>query len=238
MKLTKKIIIIYLIFNNLSYSQSIDSLVTSKHKPYIVPVALMAGGLMVQGSISKSLRDNFWQKNFKTFNTSADDALALAPLMLTGGLALAGVKGKHRFNEQVILGGMSMVLANSITFGLKNIIKYPRPDGSDNLSFPSGHTTIAFAGAAILAQEYGHRSLAYSVGGYALATTTGTMRMLNNKHWLADVLFGAGVGIVSTKVVYALYPLIQKRLLKRPNLALTPIVINSGHVGLYASLVF
>ena len=36
----------------------------------------------------------------------------------------------------------------------------------------------------------------YAVGGYAVATFTGVMRVLNNRHWISDVLSGAGIGIL------------------------------------------
>ena len=46
--------------------------------------------------------------------------------------------------------------------------------------------------ATMMSKEYGGRSPWYSVGAYSVATVTGLMRMANNKHWLSDVLAGAG----------------------------------------------
>ena len=73
--------------------------------------------------------------------------------------------------------------------GLVNGIKYTasemRPDGSTRNSWPSGHTATAFMAATILHKEYGlTRSPWYSVGAYTLATATGVMRVLNNRHWM------------------------------------------------------
>ena len=48
------------------------------------------------------------------------------------------------------------------------------------------------------------RSPWYSVAGYGVATATGVMRVLNNRHWISDVLSGAGIGIMSTELAYAL----------------------------------
>lgn len=76
----------------------------------------------------------------------------------------------------------------------------PRPDGSNNKSFPSGHTATAFMAATMLHKEYGGRSPWYSIAGYSMATVTGVSRMLNNKHWLSDVLVGAGIGILGVSV--------------------------------------
>lgn len=65
--------------------------------------------------------------------------------------------------------------------------------------------------ATILHKEYGlTRSLWYSVGGYAVATGIGAFRVMNNRHWVSDVMMGAGIGILSTELGYALSDLIFK----------------------------
>ncbi len=56
--------------------------------------------------------------------------------------------------------------------------------------------------ATMFTKEYGHKSPWVGVGAYSVATATGLMRMANNKHWLSDVLTGAGIGILSTEVGY------------------------------------
>lgn len=60
----------------------------------------------------------------------------------------------------------------------------------------------------MLAKEYGHKSPWVGIGAYSVAT--GLMRMANNKHWLSDVLAGAGIGILSTELGYFLADLIFK----------------------------
>jgi membrane-associated phospholipid phosphatase len=93
-----------------------------------------------------------------------------------------------------------------LTLGLVNILKYStqvlRPDGSAKNSFPSGHTSFAFTLAEVLHQEYKDKPFIY-ISGYALATTVGAMRILNNKHWFTDVMVGAGIGMAATKLIYA-----------------------------------
>jgi len=66
-----------------------------------------------------------------------------------------------------------------------------RPDGGPH-SFPSGHTATAFAGAAVLQGHFGWK---IGVPAYALAAATGLGRMEERRHHLADVLFGAGLGL-------------------------------------------
>ena len=85
---------------------------------------------------------------------------------------------------------------------LKQTTHVERPDGSDRHSFPSGHTATAFMTATLLAKEYGKRSPWIGFGAYTTASATGLMRMANNKHWLSDVLTGAGIGILSTEIGY------------------------------------
>lgn len=179
----------------------------------IPPVTLGLAGLIVQGKISRSLQEHVTSK-YPNYRTNLDEYLPYAPGVVSLGLASAGVKGKHKLGDQVILAILSNVIAQGVTQSLKRIVRYPRPNGEDYHSFPSGHATTAFTNATILHEEYGQRSLLYSIGGYGTATAVGTMRVLGNHHWLADVLMGAGIGIGATKVLYISYPWLQQQVRK------------------------
>jgi hypothetical protein len=176
----------------------------------IPPVSLAVAGLVVQGKISRHFQEKVHSR-YPDFHSKADEFLPYAPGVISLGLASAGVKGRHKLGDQIILALLSNIIAQGVTQSLKRVIKYPRPDQSDYYSFPSGHTTTAFANATILHEEYGQRSVLYSIGGYGTATAVGALRVLNNKHWLADVLMGAGVGIGATKVLYISYPWLQQK---------------------------
>ena len=102
--------------------------------------------------------------------------------------------------------GLMAIAVNS----LKYTCRVRRPDGSQNNSFPSGHTATAFMTATMLHKEYGHRSPWYSIGGYVAATATGITRQLNNRHWMSDIMVGAGIGILATEFGYYLADLIFK----------------------------
>jgi hypothetical protein len=78
-----------------------------------------------------------------------------------------------------------------ITTVLKYSVRQERPDSTQRNSFPSGHTTTAFAFAAVVGEEHGWR---WGVPAYALATLVGWSRMNDNKHYLHDVLAGATIG--------------------------------------------
>jgi membrane-associated phospholipid phosphatase len=89
----------------------------------------------------------------------------------------------------------------------------------------------------VLAHEYGERSGWYTVAGYATATTVAAYRIVQNRHWLADVLFGAGVGIGSTELVYQLYPLLKHATIRRKQTVMMPTYTGSS-VGLCLISVF
>lgn len=198
------------------HAQASDSAATTfPIKPLMVPAALGLSGLLVQGEISKNLQKEVLARYPSGLNTPVDAFLPYAPMAFSLGLSAAGVEGKHPLGEQLLLALLSTVAAQGFTQSLKRIAQYPRPDGNGNDAFPSGHTTQAFTSATLLHKEYGHRSLWYSVGGYGIATTTGAIRVLENRHWLSDVLFGAGVGIGATQVVYWGYPLVKNKLKRK-----------------------
>ncbi|HXC03742.1 MAG TPA: phosphatase PAP2 family protein, partial [Bacteroidia bacterium] len=186
---------------------------------YIVPVMVTGYGIAayypkVVVIDRYQAYDYFW-KNYHDFHTTADNYLQFAPAAATFSLSLCGVKGKHSLGEQIILYAGSMLVSEGIATGLKYTTKILRPDNSAYNSFPSGHTTSAFTGAEMMNQEYKGSSFLYSVFGYGTATATGVLRMMNNRHWLSDVMVGAGIGMISTKLVYAVYPVLKRKYLQR-----------------------
>ncbi len=197
----------------------------------------MAGGLATVGNLSQTVQGEVLKRYPHGLDTRADDVLQFVPTVVMLGLGTTGVEGKHRLKDQLILTLLSHGLAQSITQGLKHTVQYSRPDSDENDAFPSGHATMAFTGAALLAHEYGGRSAWYSVGGYGVAASVGAIRVLKKRHWLADVLFGAGVGIGATEGIYALYPWLQRNLFKSKTSALLP-TYNGHSAGLCWIAVF
>lgn len=163
-------------------------------------------------------------EDLKTLNTSTQDELyehqprrmtldnytQYAPAALVYGLNLAGIKGKHNFKDRSFLYASSQVLAAAFVVPLKHIVQEKRPDGSNTQSFPSGHTTTAFSSAQFMYREYKDTNIWLSLSGYPLAVFTGVYRTVNDKHWVSDVVTGAGLGILSTELAYWLYPKISK----------------------------
>jgi membrane-associated phospholipid phosphatase len=145
---------------------------------------------------------NWRNENYPNFKTGKDDWIQYVPLVATYTLSFSGVPGKHDLANQTALLCKSAILMTAIFFSLKYTNIETRPDGHDNASWPSGHTEQAFAAASLLQKEYGYKSIWYSIGGYTVATSVGVLRILNNKHYLPDVLIGAAAGILSTNLVY------------------------------------
>ena len=77
---------------------------------------------------------------------------------------------------------------------LKAMVKEERPDHSDNKSFPSGHTAMAFAAARSIDKEFRKESIWIPIAGYAAATAVGIERVANDRHHWYDVVAGAAVG--------------------------------------------
>lgn len=173
-----------------------------------IGVPLVVGGLIVKSEDDhfRSLRNDYLPR----FNRRADDYLQYAPAAVMLGMKVAGVKGRSSWGRMIVSDAFSALLMGSVVNTLKQTTHVMRPDGSNDRSFPSGHTATAFMTATMLTKEYGHKSPWIGIGAYTAASTTGLMRMANNKHWLSDVLTGAGIGILSTELGYYFADLIFK----------------------------
>jgi membrane-associated phospholipid phosphatase len=143
-----------------------------------------------------------------------DNYLQYAPAASFYALKAMGLPSQHRVGEASMIYLTSNIILGVSVYSLKHLTHEWRPDHSDQLSFPSGHTATAFAGAEFLREEYKDVSPWIGVAGYAMATATGFMRMYNNEHWLGDVVAGAGIGIASTRIAYWLYPIIERKFTK------------------------
>lgn len=174
-----------------------------------ISLGFIGSGLIIkqQKKDYRELRHNFIPQYRKTW----DDYTQYVPLLSTWALKASGVEGRSTWGGLVVSNALSFGIMATITNGLKYTIREQRPDETSRNSFPSGHTACAFAAATILHKEYGlTRSPLYSIVGYSIATATGVGRVLNNRHWVSDVLVGAGIGIVSADIGYFLSDIILK----------------------------
>lgn len=170
----------------------------------IAPVLFTAAGLSI---LDEDNDDNYEVQEERNryiphFRHHVDDYLQHSPIIAVYGLNWLGVKGKNDFANRTAILIKSELMVGILTFSLKRITAVPRPDTKELTSFPSGHTAQAFAAATFMAKEYGHKNIWYSIGAYTVATGVGAMRVMNNRHWVSDVLVGAGIGILSTNLAY------------------------------------
>ena len=194
-----------------------------------VGIPLFAAGLIAK-SEKAAFRQNYNNPNTKirliktNFHNEIDNYTQYVPLALTIGLKLGGVESRSDWPRFWASSAASAAIMAGLVNGIKYTASEMRPDGSTRNSWPSGHTATAFLAATILHKEYGlTRSPWYSVGAYTLATATGVMRVLNNRHWISDVLSGAGIGILSVELGYGLMDLLFKnRGLQRGDLSVYP----------------
>ncbi|MBF2708870.1 phosphatase PAP2 family protein [Flavobacterium soyangense] len=172
------------------------------YKQFIAPVALItAGTLLLNTKLNDDLQSN--ANNFfgENFHTNADNYLQFIPVAQIYLGKTLGFKPKNNFKQQTINIVVANGIMGTVVYATKNITKQERPDHSDDLSFPSGHTATAFTNAALLYYEYKDSNLWYASSGFLFATATGILRIANNKHYTSDVLAGAGIGLASGLVV-------------------------------------
>lgn len=191
-------------------------------KPYkfmddltFVGIPLFVAGWAVKGDKAMfRVNNQAGKKNTQlltNFKTGIDDYTQFFGPAMTVGLKLGGYEGRSDWPRLLASAGLSYAIMAGFVNGIKYTAKEMRPDGSTANSWPSGHTATSFVGATILHKEYGlTRSPWFSVAGYGVAAATGVMRVLNNRHWVSDVMSGAGIGIMSTELGYAIGDLFFK----------------------------
>lgn len=180
---------------------------------FIAPGVLIAVGVTgyysnwFKSNLNEPVRD--WMEDIRgNHYFHADDYLQFLPLAayLTIGF-IPKAHAKHPFRERLLVGATTFIAMTAISQVSKRIFKEPRPDTGARSSFPSGHTATAFAGAELIRMEYG---TGCAIGAYVYATGIAFLRMYNNRHWLNDVIAGAGVGILSAHIGYWMLPLYKK----------------------------
>jgi membrane-associated phospholipid phosphatase len=138
-------------------------------------------------------------------------------IILSGGLYGVGrLGGIDEMADAGLHMGEAVLIAGAVTGSLKLLVGRARPDvagepydfgfgrgfrGDPYQSFPSGHTTAAFATAAAAAHEieriWGGNDLLIGLATYGPAVLVGVARMFDDRHWASDVVAGAAIGAFS-----------------------------------------
>jgi membrane-associated phospholipid phosphatase len=117
-------------------------------------------------------------------------------LWAVGRYIVAPAQGEPRTNKVSEIGFdllRSQILSGVIVQGMKVSFQRDRPSGAC-CAFPSGHSAAAFAAASVLERHFGYRLSWPALVG---ATYVATSRLVDNRHFLSDVVFGAAVGTAS-----------------------------------------
>ncbi|WEK35743.1 MAG: phosphatase PAP2 family protein [Candidatus Pseudobacter hemicellulosilyticus] len=201
---------LFLCLFNQAYSQQPDSLPLPRsydrfHHSLYIPGSLILAGILANGNGAESFKKELAEErneHFGNFHTRMDDYLQYSPIVIAYGLDALGVRSKtDLLNRTVILAKGELLVAGA-TGLLKTATHQLRPDNSTFNSFPSGHTAQAFAAATFLSEEYKGRYPWMPYAAYGIASTVGALRMANNRHYISDVLAGAGLGIITMKLAY------------------------------------
>lgn len=170
-----------------------------------LPSALMISGALLNGNGKESVKNEIAEERneyMRNFSTRADNFLQFSPIAIAYSLDALGYRSKTDLpNRTAILLKGELAMTGSV-FLLKSLTHQLRPDKSGYNSFPSGHTAQAFAAATFLSEEYKGRFKWMPYAAYSIAGSVGVMRIVNNKHYISDVLFGAGLGFLSMKASY------------------------------------
>lgn len=180
-------------------------------KQLILPTSLIAVGAVGVWSnafqkLNLKIRDGITDLRGDHY-FRADDYIQYLPAVAYLGLGAIGVKSRHSFKERFAAGATAAISLTILTNGLKYTVKERRPDSDAHNSFPSGHTATAFMGAELIRMEYG---TGIAIGAYTVAAGVAFLRIYNGRHWLNDIIAGAGIGILSARIGYWMLPLYQK----------------------------
>ena len=206
-----------------------------RFKDQAVPVALIAGGLIIEAANVKKDIQSFFPRT----NTRADDYLRYVPVGLLYGSDIIRTRHRNNVFNQTKLLLISELTTAILTQTIKKLTNITRPNGG-NLSFPSGHTSEAFTFATVLYKETIDYDPVLAYSGYLFSSATGVLRITNNRHWASDVLVGAGLGIIVTNLVYYINPFRNWDPLKlNDKTQITPCIDpGSGTCGVSVNVVF
>lgn len=158
--------------------------------------------LISNGCLAQEVSEPVAHQYKRYHGDGIDNVLEYVPTAAVFGLKLLGVPAESSWKRRLTVSVVSFGINAAVTYSLKHTIHEMRPDGTNNHSFPSGHTAVAFCGATTLMHEYRKVSPWIGVAGYAVATTVAVDRVRRNRHHWGDVVAGAAIGVVSAEAGY------------------------------------
>ncbi len=193
--------------------------------------AVGAGGSLAATSIDDEVTDKFRGRFDKLGQIGHLIGNPVTVAALVGSLVVAAPLTDNRtFRAFSYSLAQAQILDSALKYGLKAAVSRTRPNGENDNSFPSGHTSATFAFATVAGHYYGKK---VSIPAYGIAAFVGASRIENGKHFLSDVLFGATLGYIAGRTAVRG----TERTTERGNLSIHPM-IGLGRTGLRAHITF
>ncbi len=211
MKINRLSLLILLVFclsavslqASVTNKEYLSTVIPGTCKPSFVLPALGGGAILsiAINPLEKRFKDNLYAHSFlpEVVSHTCDRYIAdfwFVPVSIAGAMA-EGLKN-DRYYEPLRHMAVSHAMNLGLTYALKWSIGRIRPDGTP-LSFPSGHTSISFTTATLMYNWHGPLA---GIPMYSLAVLTALSRINDQRHWPADVLFGAILGTVTARALY------------------------------------
>jgi hypothetical protein len=161
--------------------------------PLLIGSTATAGATYLDQEAKEAIGPHDWGQTFAT-GAGAVWSSTIALSMFTAGRFAEG----RRFRAMTYDMLDAVVVNLAYTELVKVAVGRERPNGENNKSFPSGHTSNSFTMAAVAERHYGWK---IGVPAYALATAVGLSRIQQDKHYLSDVVGGATLGYIVGRTV-------------------------------------
>jgi membrane-associated phospholipid phosphatase len=177
-----------------------------------IAAAIVGSGFLLDNtarSYSQQNHSNFKDDLFDIDQYYTTKYVVIATAGIYGFGLFANNDGVRNLGVQL---GESVIYAGAVTVTLKSLIGRSRPYknqghtdfkpftiNNDNLSFPSGHATLAFAFSTVMAHQIDN--IFWRVGWFGAATLVSYARLYHNEHWASDVLMGGAIGYFTGRFV-------------------------------------
>jgi membrane-associated phospholipid phosphatase len=171
---------------------------TPNARPFLVGTAATGVAAIFDDAIVDALADG--SNDFSRVVENGSEPLWAAAAV---GVVFAAGRFTHgsRFRAATYDWLDACLVTGGYTALLKWTVRRERPNGSDTKSFPSGHTSNAFALAAVADRHYGWKM---AIPAYGVAALVGLSRLQQNGHYLSDVAAGATLGYIVGRTVVRL----------------------------------
>lgn len=180
--------------SNLAYNFA-GFFTTGNHLPLVITASLTGPAFLLDEECQTYFQDHP-HEDFGRIGAALGGTVAVAG-MTVGFFSAGRIARGDRFRATTYDLSQAIIVTQVYTQALKYAVGRERPDHSENVSFPSGHSSNAFTAATVISRHYPR----LAIPGYAVATFIAVSRMAANKHFFSDIVAGAGLGVSVGRLV-------------------------------------